>query len=440
MIFFYFRNPTYRTVNISVEENTANGTVIFQAKATDEDSGNNSILTYALLSSVYKRYFFVDASSGNVTMTGNLDRETRSEFILVIQATDGKFRTNTSLKIIVMDVNEFTPVFHPQYYRSNVSENALVGASIIQVFATDEDSKMDSRIFYNITSGNVNDTFSIDKTNGTIVLRKSLDYETMNVYELRVEASDGKFSSSANVSIQVEDINDNSPHFTRKLYSANISDAIQIGDVVMNVTALDKDSGSNGHVTYSLAESSQETNNHAHEIFTINAISGAVTTLKKLKLDAPEKEYKFSVKASDSGIPSLHSFTNVLITVEDVNDSPPVFTDCSEGEIVESTKPEQRLFRVSASDADHGSNAKITYSICNVASEKCASRKGMFQLQQNGEVRNMNELQWNCVYNITICVTDGVGLDRCSVVVRIQSETATGRQTGKSFLALLAYI
>ena len=170
MIFFYFRNPTYRTVNISVEENTANGTVIFQAKATDEDSGNNSILTYALLSSVYKRYFFVDASSGNVTITGNLDRETRSEFILVIQATDGKFRTNTSLKIIVLDVNEFSPVFHPQYYKSNVSEKVLVGASVIQVFATDEDSKLDSRIFYNITSGNVNDTFSIDKTNGTIVL------------------------------------------------------------------------------------------------------------------------------------------------------------------------------------------------------------------------------------------------------------------------------
>ena len=89
----------------------ANGTVIFQVKATDTDYGNNSIITYSLLSSEYRGKFSIDALSGNITIIGNLDRENTSEVTLCIRATDGKFSITTELFVIITDVNDNPPVF-----------------------------------------------------------------------------------------------------------------------------------------------------------------------------------------------------------------------------------------------------------------------------------------------------------------------------------------
>ena len=94
-----------------MEENTPPETVIFQLRATDADYGNNSILTYSLLPSKYAAKFSVDASSGNVTVTGILDRENTSEIILRINATDGTFTVTSELYVIIVDVNDNGPIF-----------------------------------------------------------------------------------------------------------------------------------------------------------------------------------------------------------------------------------------------------------------------------------------------------------------------------------------
>ena len=97
--------------NVFVEENTPPETVIFQLTATDVDYGNNSILTYSLLPSEYAAKFSVDASSGNITVTGILDRENTSEIILLINATDGTFTVTSELFVIIVDVNDNGPIF-----------------------------------------------------------------------------------------------------------------------------------------------------------------------------------------------------------------------------------------------------------------------------------------------------------------------------------------
>ena len=94
-----------------MEENTPPETVIFQLRATDADYGNNSILSYSLSSSKYAAKFSVDASSGNVTVTGILDRENTSEIILRINATDGTFTVTSELYVIIVDVNDNGPIF-----------------------------------------------------------------------------------------------------------------------------------------------------------------------------------------------------------------------------------------------------------------------------------------------------------------------------------------
>ena len=96
---------------VSVEENTPPGTVVFQVRATDADYGNNSIITYSLLPSEYSEKFSTGASSGNITVIGNLDRENGSEITLRINATDGMFTVTSELFVIITDVNDNKPVF-----------------------------------------------------------------------------------------------------------------------------------------------------------------------------------------------------------------------------------------------------------------------------------------------------------------------------------------
>ena len=96
---------------MSVEENTPPGTYIFQVRATDTDYGNNSIITFSLLSSENAGKFSIDAASGNITVVRDLDRENTSVVILRINATDGTFTTTSELFVIITDVNDNAPTF-----------------------------------------------------------------------------------------------------------------------------------------------------------------------------------------------------------------------------------------------------------------------------------------------------------------------------------------
>ena len=87
------------------------GKVIFQIRATDADYGNNSIITYSLVPSDCATKFSIDASSGNITVVGNLDRENRSQITLRINATDGMFTVTSELFVIITDVNDNKPIF-----------------------------------------------------------------------------------------------------------------------------------------------------------------------------------------------------------------------------------------------------------------------------------------------------------------------------------------
>ena len=106
---------TYFSLNhrnrVFVEENTPPGTVVFQVKATDADYGNNSIITYSFLPSKYAAKFSIDASTGNITVIGKLDRENTSEIILRINATDGTFTVTSELFVVITDVNDNKPIF-----------------------------------------------------------------------------------------------------------------------------------------------------------------------------------------------------------------------------------------------------------------------------------------------------------------------------------------
>lgn len=74
--------------------------------------------------------------------------------------------------------------------------------------------------------------------------------------------------------------------------------------------------------------------------------------------------YSLVIQASDKGTPPLSETVSVNITILDINDNSPVFTKPSFSVTVpESLRIGSRFLNVTASDADSGDNALLTFSI-----------------------------------------------------------------------------
>ena len=59
-------------------------------------------------------------------------------------------------------------------------------------------------------------------------------------------------SATCRVLVTLSDVNDNTPVFQESLYEANIFEGAQIGSIVLQVRAQDRDSGTNGEFSYSI--------------------------------------------------------------------------------------------------------------------------------------------------------------------------------------------
>lgn len=126
---------------------------------------------------------------------------------------------------------------------------------------------------------------------------------------------------------------------------------------VGTVFALDKDSGKNSEIHYSII------GEHANELFMIEQASGNIKT--RLKIDREvESKLEFLVIAYDGGIPQLSGSTHVLVTVEDINDHSPFFEQNQYAlEVAEEVDPPVEIFQMKAQDLDTGDNAVIKYLI-----------------------------------------------------------------------------
>ena len=118
------------------------------------------------------------------------------------------------------DVNDNAPVFDQGYYRASILESAPIGTSILRVSAVDPDSQETAVTFALARGGH--EQLDVDKTTGVIYVKDTLDYEVTNKLDVVVVASDNgdpELTSEANFTVNVIDVNDNSPVFvTGKLY------------------------------------------------------------------------------------------------------------------------------------------------------------------------------------------------------------------------------
>ncbi|NXW19334.1 CELR2 protein, partial [Circaetus pectoralis] len=197
--------------------------------------------------------------------------------------------------------------------------------------------------------------FTINNSTGWIVVASELDREAVDFYNFGVEAQDQgnpPMASSASVSVTILDVNDNSPEFTQREYSARLNEDAAVGTSVLTVSAVDRDA--NSVITYQI--SSGNTRNR----FSITSQSGGGLISLALPLDYKlERQYLLTVAASDG---TRQDTAQVVVNVTDANTHRPVFQSSHYTVNVNEDRPVgTTVVVISATDEDTGENARITY-------------------------------------------------------------------------------
>ncbi|XP_069749521.1 protocadherin-11 X-linked [Narcine bancroftii] len=360
-------------INISIPENTVVNSRYSIPSAVDPDVGVNGIQHYELLKG--QNVFgldIIETPEGDkwpqLIVQQKLDREQKDTYVMKIKVEDGGVppRSSTAiLQITVTDVNDNRPVFKESEVDVRIPENAPVGTSVLQLHATDADLGPNAVVrfsFSNQVSALARRLFTIDRGSGLITVRQPLDREEFPVHKLTVLASDGSSTPSrAVVTINITDVNDNVPTVDTR-YIINpvngtvlLSENAPLNSKIALITVTDQDSDLNGKVTCFTD----------HDVpFRLKPVFDNQFLLETAALLDYEstKEYTIKIVASDAGKPPLNQSATVVIKLKDENDNAPVFNQPVIGlSIPENNTPGTQLTKISATDADSGKNAEITY-------------------------------------------------------------------------------
>ena len=212
--------------------------------------------------------------------------------------------------------------------------------------------------------------------------------------------SDSTTSTTAQIIIDIIDLNDNSPQFSDdSLRSFEIIENSPIGTSVGSVTADDHDSGIFGNVSYSITS----------DTFAIDEVLGSIVLISDI--DREERNsYVVPFTASDGG--GLSTTVSITIHILDVNDNAPIFSNqILTGQTVEGSTGLQEDFLIRATDSDIGENGEVTISI-NKDFEN-------FQIaQQSNGVWKLNTITpFNLDFNMT-CVGDIVVIEDYTIIAR----------------------
>uniref|UniRef100_A0A3B4Z992 Neural-cadherin-like n=1 Tax=Stegastes partitus TaxID=144197 RepID=A0A3B4Z992_9TELE len=351
----------------NIPESIAPGTSLLQVLARDCDSGVNSELSYFVPSGDF------DITSGGVVSPARrLDYERPNhiyEFVVVAVDAGTPPRTGTaSVRIRVANSNDEAPVFSQSVYKTFLSEDAGPDTLVAIVHANDPDG---DAVSYAITGGNEDSNFLLDNQKGIIKLRRSPPPRlrgpqyVLNITATDDNASGGPYplSSSAQVIVGINDINNNKPVFQEcQNYSLNaaVLENQPPGTFVLRVQAHDADMGVNGEVKYGIMHRDGVSSG-----FDIDPDTGVITTAVSFDRER-QREFTLSVTATDQAEEPLIGICQITVLISDQNDNDPKFENSRYQYFLREDTPVGTSFlRAAAHDDDQGSNAAITYSLSN---------------------------------------------------------------------------
>ncbi|XP_059378028.1 protocadherin alpha-2-like isoform X2 [Carassius carassius] len=409
---FFFGSIADGQVVYSVSEEANPGTTVSNlAKDLNLNLQDLHNRGFQLVSGTNTRYFDLNTKTGILHIKDRIDRDElcgRSlkcclplEAIINVPLNVYRFEVN------IIDINDNTPTFRSPVKYFNISESAFPGERFPLPNAFDADVGSNSVKSYKLSA---NEHFSLDVQSGgeqsvsaELVLQKALDREKQPEIQLTVTAVDGgkpPRSGTINLIVNIEDVNDNIPVFSKPLLKARVVENAPLGTSVIQVHASDPDEGLNGEIAYSLVRQDSDSNVDA---FSIDSETGLITVKGTVDYERGAA-VEIRVQAKDRGLKPRAAYCKVLVEIMDINDNTPEISVTS---LVNTVKEDAAngtvVSMITVLDNDAGKNGEIHLKVRDMLPFKVQnSYNKYYTLVVNGPLDKEQASE----YNVTITATD----------------------------------
>ncbi|XP_077957362.1 protocadherin gamma-A2 isoform X35 [Gasterosteus aculeatus] len=268
------------------------------------------------------------------------------------------------ITIEITDINDNAPCFASSETRFEISESAVIGSKFVLEKAIDADIGVNDLQSYSLNPAN-NFALKIEnQADGSkkveMVLQKPLDREHQNQISLLLTALDGgepRKSGKMQITVNVLDVNDNAPVFTKPVYKATITENSPRGTSVITVSASDKDGGSNGDISFAISNSKRRLS----DLFQIDTKTGEVILIGELDYEKATV-FQIDIEAMDNG--GLSDSSKIIVDITDVNDNSPQLKILSKSEAISEDSPHNHVIAMfSINDPDSEKSGEVT---CNI--------------------------------------------------------------------------
>ncbi|XP_052364286.1 protocadherin alpha-3-like isoform X30 [Oncorhynchus keta] len=367
-----FWSGTSAQIRYSISEELKEGTVVGNiAKDLGIEQSTLQERGFRIVSGSTDPLFQVNQNDGILYMNRKIDREEvceRSSVCLINLKTvlENPLEIHY-VAVEVLDVNDHSPIFPEKEKRLEISESAVPGARFQLNAAHDRDGGIYSIQQYKLSP---NDHFRLevkdrgeDRKTPTLILQKALDREAIRSHRLFLTAIDGgkpPRSGDMRITVDVLDVNDNTPVFTKEVYSVTLNENAPLGTTVIQMNATDLDEGSNGEIMYSFAN---DVGGRVRKRFDLDCITGEIIVKGVINFEE-NNSFEIDIQASDKGTAPLTTDKTIIINVIDVNDNAPEIEVTSfSNAIPEDSKPGTTVALISVNDLDSGLNGKVLCSL-----------------------------------------------------------------------------
>ncbi|XP_016410801.1 protocadherin gamma-C5-like isoform X2 [Sinocyclocheilus rhinocerous] len=380
----------------SVLERAIFGSSVLKIKATDLDEGPNGEIEYSFgahTQDLVRNVFSVNAETGEITVIGKLDYETKNTYMFDVCAKDKgnpELEGQSSVQIDIIDENDNPPEIILTSLASPVPENATVGTVVALITVKDLDSGNNGKVEI-IVSPDVPFKLKASFDNHYSLITDSfLDREVHSEYNVEILAIDSgvpPLKTTKTVNVKMLDVNDNAPLFSQSSYNIYINENNLAGVSLFSVSAVDIDRDKNALLTYSVLDLSSN-QVPASSYFYINSENGTIYSMNSFDYEKM-KLISIVVQAKDHGSPPLSSNATVHVFILDRNDNAPavIYPSTSMGSVTHQRMPRSAkaghlVTTVTAVDADSGHNAWLFYRLAE------ATDASLFSVNlHTGEVR-----------------------------------------------------
>ncbi len=257
----------HETYMVEIQQDPPINSTVVTVRAVDPDAGPNGDVEYFFTRRTLAQYgalFKLDVDTGRISLRREIDQEEYYGMSLGVIAQDKGSSSMSSQAIVlvtVLDVNDHTPRISLEADTTSkntvaIDEHCDMATFVAHISVSDPDYGRAGEVNCSMDHGTFRLKRVYDKEY-SIVTDGELDRERVDRYNLLVichDRGDPQQSTSLGLTVQVADINDHAPVFSKEFYNVSIPENNPHHAAILQVTATDEDAGLNGGwcITFSM--------------------------------------------------------------------------------------------------------------------------------------------------------------------------------------------